>query len=77
MNQMILFYLFYQTHHSTAHIAVMKLCTKDVEMFLHLHAFLQADSGTVSIPTAVLTRRKNPTELPVVKITELSSMARE
>lgn len=53
----------------------MKLCTNDVEIFLHFHAFLRADSGMGSLLTPVFTSRKNPTELPVVKITELSSMA--
>lgn len=52
----------------------MKLCTNDVEIFLHFHAFLRADSGMGSLLTPVFTRRKNPMELPVVKITELSSM---
>ena len=53
----------------------MRLCTKDVEIFLHFHAFLQADSGMGSFLTPALTSRKNPTEPPVVRTTELSSMA--
>lgn len=44
-------------------------------MFLHFHAFLQADSGMGSLVTPVLTSLKKPMELPVVKITELSSIA--
>lgn len=63
------------THQSTAHIAVMRLCTKDVEIFLHFHAFLAADSGMGSLLTPALTSLKNPTEPPVVKMTELNSMA--
>lgn len=63
------------THHSTAHIAVMPLCTKDAEMFLHFHAFLRADSGVGRFLNPVLTSLKNPTELPVVKSTELNSMS--
>lgn len=66
----------FETHHSTAHMAVMRLWTNDVEMFLHFHAFLRADSGTGSAPTPAFTSLKNPTEPPVVKITEPSSMAR-
>lgn len=62
------------THQSTAHIAVMKLCTKDVDMFLHFQAFLQADSGMGSLLMPAFISRKNPMELPVVKITELNSM---
>lgn len=62
------------THHSTAQIAVMKLCTKDVEMFLHFHPFLQADSGMGRVRTPALTNLKKPTELPVVRTTALSSM---
>lgn len=53
----------------------MKLCTKDVAIFLHFQAFLQADSGMGSFLTPALTSLKNTTELPVVKITELNSMA--
>lgn len=67
-------YLLGLTHQSTAHIAVMKLCTKDVEIFLHFHAFLQAESGMESLLTPALTSLKNPMELPVVKITELNSI---
>lgn len=63
------------THQSTAHIAVIKLCTKDVEMFLHFHAFLQALSGMGSLLTPALTSLKKPKEPPVVKITELNSIA--
>ncbi len=44
-------------------------------MFLHFHAFLQADSGMGSFLTPALTSRNNTTELPVVKITELNSIA--
>lgn len=62
------------THQSTAHIAVIKLCTKDVEIFLHFPAFLHADSGMGSLLTPALMSLKNTTELPVVKITELNSM---
>ena len=68
-------FLFSLTHQSTAHIAVIKLCMNDVDIFLHFHAFLQADSGMGSFLTTTLTSLKNPTELPVVKITELNSMA--
>lgn len=60
---------------STAQTAVMKLCTNDVEMFLHFHEFLQADSGMGSLPNPAFTSLKTATELPVVKITEPSSMA--
>lgn len=63
------------TYHSTAHIAVIKLCTNDAEIFLHFHAFLAALSGMGTLPTPVLTSLKNPTEHPVVKTTELNSIA--
>lgn len=53
----------------------MKLCTTDVEIFLHFHAFLQADSGVGSLPTPALTSLKNPTDPPVVKSTEPRSMS--
>lgn len=62
------------THQRTAHIPVITLWTKDVEIFLHFHAFLQADSGMGSLLNPVLTSLKKPTEPPVVKITELNSM---
>lgn len=62
------------TYHSTAHMAVMKLCTKDVAMFLHFHAFLREESGMGSLLTVALTSVKKPKEEPVVKITELNSM---
>lgn len=64
-----------RTYHSTAHTAVMELCTKDVAMFLHFHAFLRAESGMGSLLTAALTSVKKPKEEPVVKITELNSIA--
>lgn len=63
------------TYHSTAHTAVMELCTKDVAMFLHFHAFLRAESGMGSLLTVALTSVKKPKEEPVVKITELNSIA--
>lgn len=63
------------TYQSTAQTAVMKLCTNDVEIFLHFHEFLQADSGMGSLPIPAFTSLKRATELPVVKITEPSSMA--
>lgn len=53
----------------------MKLCTKDVAMFLHFHAFLRAESGMGSLLTAALTSVKKPKEEPVVTITEPNSMA--
>lgn len=53
----------------------MKLCTNDAEMFLHFHAFLPALSGMGSLLIPLLTSLKNPTEPPVVKTTELNSMA--
>lgn len=53
---------------------VMMLWTNDVEMFLHLHAFLHADSGIGSWPYALFTSWKNPTDPAVVKITEFNSM---
>lgn len=53
----------------------MKLCTKDVAMFLHFHAFLRAESGMGSLLTAALTSVKKPKEQPVVTITEPNSMA--
>lgn len=63
------------TYHSTAHIAVIKLCTNDAEIFLHFHAFLPALSGMGTLLIPVLTSLKNPTEHPVVKTTELNSIA--
>lgn len=63
------------TYHSTAHIAVIKLCTNDAEIFLHFHAFLAALSGMGTLLIPVLTSLKNPTEHPVVKTTEPNSIA--
>lgn len=63
------------THHSTAHIPVIRLCVKDVHTFLHFQAFLQADSGIGSLLTPQLTSLKNPIEPPAVKSTEFNSMA--
>lgn len=63
------------TYHSTAHIAVIRLCTNDAEIFLHFHAFLPALSGMGTLLIPVLTSLKNPTEHPVVKTTELNSIA--
>lgn len=53
----------------------MELCTKDVAMFLHFHAFLRAESGMGSLPAVALTSVKKPKEEPVVRITELNSIA--
>lgn len=53
----------------------MELCTKDVAMFLHFHAFLRADSGMGSLLAVALTSVKKPKEEHVVKITELNSIA--
>lgn len=63
------------TYHRTAQIAVIKLCTNDAEMFLHFHAFLPALSGMGILLTPVLTSLKKATEHPVVKTTELNSIA--
>lgn len=63
------------THHSTAHIPVIRLWTKDVDIFLHFHAFLQAESGMGSLLNPELTSLKNPIDPPAVKITEFNSMA--
>lgn len=65
----------WKTHQSTAQIAVMKLCTNEVEIFLHFHTFLLVDSGMWSLPIPAFASLNRATELPVVKITELSSMA--
>lgn len=53
---------------------VMILWTKDVDIFLHLQAFLQADPGIGSWPYTPFTKWKNPTDPVVVKITEFNSM---
>lgn len=68
------FFNYSQIYQSTPQIAVMRLCTNDVAIFLHFHAFLRADSGMGNLRTPALISLKNPTEPPVVKITELSSM---
>lgn len=67
---------FLTSYQSTAHVAVIILCTHDVEMFLHFQTFLQADSGVGSFPTPLFTNLKNPTEPPIVKITEPNSIAK-
>lgn len=63
------------TYHSTAQIAVIKLCRNDAPMFLHFHAFLAALSGMGTLLIPVLTSLKNATEQPVVRTTELNSIA--
>lgn len=63
------------THHSTAHIPVIRLWVKDVQIFLHFQAFLQAVSGIGSLLTPQLTSLKKPIEPPAVKSTEFNSMA--
>lgn len=67
---------FLTSYQSTAHVAVIILCTHDVEMFLHFQTFLQADSGAGSFPTPLFTNLKNPTEPPIVKITDPNSIAK-
>ena len=61
-------------YQSTAHMPVMILWTNDVQIFLHLHAFLHADSGIGSCPTALFTKRKKTADPAIVKITEFNSM---
>ena len=63
-----------KTYQSTAQMPVMILWTNDVQIFLHLHAFLHADSGIGSCPNALFTNRKKTADPAVVKITEFNSM---